>query len=231
MFTAYAGLFSLPLFSGIREDELPEILEALDCRSQKYDKGEILLLEGDSAFSLGVLVTGSLLLFRDDIDGNRNVLACLDAPAVFTDPFSDSVATYPLSSMALSDCRVLFLSKDRILSSGPSSLPVRFYQNLIRDLSDFRIRLLEKIESSQKKNTQEKILSYLIRVSREKNDSRFEIPLSRQALADYLGVERAAMCTELGKLRDKKIIRYSKNRFELLIPHLHESSSPGGRRR
>ena len=55
--------------------------------------------------------------------------------------------------------------------------------------------------------------------------------MSRQEMADYLGVERAAMCTELGKLRDKGILRFSKNRFELLIPLRRSSTESGGGRR
>ena len=45
---------------------------------------------------------------------------------------------------------------------------------------------------------------------------RFTIPFDRQALADYLGVERSAMSAELGKLRAEGKINFKRNYFEIL---------------
>jgi len=48
-------------------------------------------------------------------------------------------------------------------------------------------------------------------------DSRsFTIPYDRQALADYLGVDRSAMAAEISKLRRDGVISCEKSRFELL---------------
>ena len=44
----------------------------------------------------------------------------------------------------------------------------------------------------------------------------FTIPFDRQALADYLGVERSAMSAELGKLQRDGVLTTNRNQFCLL---------------
>ena len=39
------------------------------------------------------------------------------------------------------------------------------------------------------------------------------MPYSRQQLADYLNVERSALCNELSKMQKDGIIKYEKNHF------------------
>ncbi len=44
----------------------------------------------------------------------------------------------------------------------------------------------------------------------------FQIPFNRQQLADYLGVDRSAMSSELGKMQKEGILRTERNYFCLL---------------
>ena len=53
-------------------------------------------------------------------------------------------------------------------------------------------------------------------VYKRQGQSSFTIPFDRQALADYLSVDRSAMSTELGKLKSEGIIDFNRNHFTLL---------------
>ena len=46
----------------------------------------------------------------------------------------------------------------------------------------------------------------------------FDIPFSRQQLADYLGVERSGLSLELGKMRDEGLLDFHKSHFLLKAP-------------
>ena len=59
-------------------------------------------------------------------------------------------------------------------------------------------------------------MAYLSSQAEAQGSRRFTIPYDRQALADYLGVERSAMSAELGKLRVEGKIDFKRNYFELL---------------
>ena len=52
----------------------------------------------------------------------------------------------------------------------------------------------------------------------EGDPAEFVIPYDRQALADYLGVERSAMSAEISKLKKAGRIDCSGSRFRLLTP-------------
>ena len=55
-----------------------------------------------------------------------------------------------------------------------------------------------------------------IRAKREKSNE-FDIPFDRQALADYLCVDRSALSAELSKLRAERKVESVKNHFKLIV--------------
>jgi CRP-like cAMP-binding protein len=75
---------------------------------------------------------------------------------------------------------------------------------------------MKKMECITKRNTREKLLSYLSFQAQQAKNNAFEIPFNRQELADYLSVDRSAMSSELGRMRDEEILHFNKNRFKLL---------------
>ena len=66
-----------------------------------------------------------------------------------------------------------------------------------------------------RKTTREKLLSYLSQQALLRGGREFEIPYNRQELADYLGVDRSAMSSELGKLRAEGVLDYRRSWFGL----------------
>jgi CRP-like cAMP-binding protein len=83
-------------------------------------------------------------------------------------------------------------------------------------LAQKNLNLTTKIRYMSRKTTREKLISYLSAQALRANSSEFEIPLDRQQLADFLGVERSAMSATLGRLRDEGALTFHKNRFHLL---------------
>ena len=77
-----------PLFFGIDEAELPELLEALDAHSRRYQKGEIIMPEGEKTDSLGLVMSGSVLIVQDDFWGNRNIMARITQGGIFAESFA-----------------------------------------------------------------------------------------------------------------------------------------------
>ena len=63
------------------------------------------------------------------------------------------------------------------------------------------LTLTEKIRFMSRKTTQGKPMEFLLDQAKRRGSAAFTIPYDRQALADYLGVERSAMSAEIGKLK------------------------------
>ena len=53
---------------------------------------------------------------------------------------------------------------------------------------------------------EEKLLAYLFDQAKQQGSAEFVIPCERQALADYLGVERTAMSAEISKLKKAGVL-------------------------
>ena len=73
----------------------------------------------------------------------------------------------------------------------------------------------EKLEHISQKTTRDKLRSYLSRRALQEGSNSFDIPFNRQELADYLGVDRSAMSSELGKMKAEGILDFKKNHFTL----------------
>ena len=59
-------------------------------------------------------------------------------------------------------------------------------------------------------------MAYLLDQAKGRGSAEFTIPLDRQGLADFLGVERSAMSAELSKLRRDGILESTGSRFRIL---------------
>ena len=67
------------------------------------------------------------------------------------------------------------------------------------------------------RTTRAKLMSYLSAVSQRLGKYEFDIPFSRQQLADYLAVERSGLSLELGKMHSEGLLDFHKNHFVLKL--------------
>lgn len=74
--------------------------------------------------------------------------------------------------------------------------------------------LNKKVEILAQKKIRDKIGIYFKML--QGNDSTINIPLNRQEMADFLGVDRSALSRELCTMRDEGIIEFNKNEFIIL---------------
>jgi CRP-like cAMP-binding protein len=186
---------------------------------RSYIKGEFIFSEGEAPSRVGVVLTGSVHIIREDFYGSRVLLTVSEAPDVFGEAFACAeAAELPVSAVAASDCAVLLCDYRRIVKSCTNACEfhARLIQNMLNILANKNLSLTRKLEHLTQHNTREKLLSYLSEIARLTGNSRFTIPLNRQELADYLAVERSAMSAELSRMKTDGLLTYEKNKFELL---------------
>ena len=86
------------------------------------------------------------------------------------------------------------------------------------ELAEKNLRLNEKLTHMGQRTTRAKLMSYFSDEAQRRGGYEFDIPFSRQQLADYLGVERSGLSLELGKMRDEGLLDFHKNHFLLKLP-------------
>ena len=214
-------LSQCPLFSGISRQEMGLLLNCLDGRITRVTKGNPVFLEGEPARFVGVVLFGTVQIVRDDYYGNRSVLTVVSPGGLFAEAFACAgVETLPVSVIALQSCSVLLLDCKRVLTGCSNACPFhsRLVRNLLQGMARKNLMLTSKIRCMSQKTTQEKLMEFLLEQAKQHDSAEFVIPYDRQALADYLGVERSAMSAELSKLKKAGRIDCSGSRFRVLTP-------------
>ena len=214
-------LSQCPLFSGISQEELKSMLSCLDGRITHISKGSPVFLEGEPATFVGVVLSGKVQILRTDFYGNRSVLTVVSPGGLFAEAFACAeVETLPVSAIALESTSVLLLDCKRVLTSCPNACPFhsKLVRNLLRGIAQKNLILTQKIRCMSQKTTREKLMEFLLEQAKQHGSGEFVIPYDRQALADYLGVERSAMSAEISKLRKAGQIDCTGSRFRILTP-------------
>lgn len=219
-------LLQCPLFDGIDRADLPGMLDCLGGKTVEVPKGDPVFLEGDPARFVGIVLSGTVQIVRDDYYGNRSVLTVVPPGGMFAEAFSCAgLETMPVSAMALVSSTVLLLDCKRVLKGCSSGCQFhsRLVYNLLQGIAQKNLALTQKIRYMSQKTTREKLMEFLLDQAKRQGSPAFVIPYDRQALADYLGVERSAMSTEIGKLRKAGLIDSNGSWFRVLTSDAESS--------
>ena len=211
---------SAPLFFGISQEELTAMLACLKAEKKDFSKDAFVLRAGDTVDSIGLVLSGSVLVIQEDIWGNRNILSKAGPGQTFAAAFACAPgARLQASVIAEAPAVVLFLNVKRILDICPSACAhhSRIVRNLLAELAAKNLRLSEKLTHTGQRTTRAKLLSYFSAEAQRLGRYEFDIPFSRQQLADYLGVERSGLSLELGKMRGEGLLDFHKSHFILKV--------------
>ena len=212
-------LMACPLFAGIREDDLESMLQCLNAQSRRFLRGQTVFHEGDEARWVGIVLEGAVQIFRNDYDGSRSLLGRAGVGQLFGEVFACAgMAELPVSVEATQDSVILLADCRRVLTvcRNACSFHNRLINNLLQAVAEKNLQLNRKIECMSRRTTREKLMVFLLGEAKAHNSREFDIAFDRQALADYLGVERSAMSAELGKLVRDGVIACQRRHFRLL---------------
>ena len=170
--------------------------------------------------SIGIVLSGSVLIIQEDIWGNWNILSKAGPGQTFAAVYACAPGSrLNVSVIAETPVTVMFLNVKRILNVCPSACShhSRVIRNLLSELAEKNLRFNEKLTHMGQRTTRAKIMSYLSAEAQRLGKYEFDIPFSRQQLADYLGVERSGLSLELGKMKKDGLLDYHKNHFVLRL--------------
>ena len=201
------------LFRGIDKKKVPELLTQLGAYERVFGKGEYIYREGGRAPDAAIVLSGSVSIERTDAWGTRSIISEIKSGGMFAEVYAlvpDEIM--PVDAAAAERSEILFLDIRRVPRSGCAELT----ENLLRLTAAKTLILSRKISHISHRTIRGRTLSYLSYMSAKMGSICFDIPFSRQQLADYLGVERSALSAELGRMRDEGLIEFHRNSFKIL---------------
>lgn len=224
-------LQEIPLFDGIAETELHTMLGCLEARTADYRKGGFILMEGNALEHVGIMLSGQATVYKTDLSGNRTVITPLRPPQLFAESFvCAGLKTSPVTVQAAADAQVLLISFGRIMHTCPSCCThhTTLIGNMLKLIARKNIAFGEKLDHIAHKTTRQKLASYLLEQARHQHSRRFDIGLDRQALADYLCVNRSALSRELSRMKTQGALDFHRSSFLIqnttLLEQMRENS-------
>ncbi len=208
-----------PLFDGISKQERGAMLGCIGYHIGSFKKGGIVALEGENLRHIGIVLSGSVDMVKEDFWGHKTMLLRIRKDEIFGETFACgednlSVVTFQVSE----DAKILFLPFDRVMHS--CTMACRFHhqliENMVHIIANKNRDLMRKVEVVSRRSIREKLLTYLSIQAQAQGSRYFEIPLGRLELAEYLCVDRSALTRELAKMKDEGLLDFDRNCFRIL---------------
>lgn len=207
------------IFNDLDKNEIDTILKCTNSFKKTFDKKEFVILNGDEAANITILLSGSLSVSKTDFAGKKIIVSDIKEKEVFGEAFLFSQKkSYGVDVLATTKSEILFIPFKKLINICSSACDChnKIIHNLLFLLAQKNITLNEKLECLSQKTTQGKISFYLLREYEKNNNTKITIPFNREGLSEYLGVNRSALSRELSKLQEIGSIKFSKNVFEIL---------------
>lgn len=206
------------IFEGIEETDLKAFNYCFKTRVLTFEKGSVIISEGEPLENIFLVLNGHIRSILTDYYDNVSIIADhFSGDAIGIEEAFGSVEEANYTLVAIEDTEILQMNKYRVIKPCENQCPrhLTLQNNLIKIICRRNLELLEKFNHITKHSTRDKVLAYLMSVSKKAGSSYFDIPFNRQELADYLSVERSALSFELSKMKKEGLIDFTKNHFRL----------------
>lgn len=202
----------LSIFKNISKEDINKMLKCFEAKTKNIKKGETILNYIGNYGLIGIIEEGSASLFRYDDRGNKTLIEKFNKDSIFGERFYN-YNTDEMIVEATEDCKVIFLNYSHLINTCKNDSPChdKLINNLIEILTNKIVISNEKAEILTKKTIRDKLLTYFLINSKRAMSKTFLIPYTYTDLADYLGIDRAAMQRELKNLKEDGLIK-TKNR-------------------
>ena len=209
------ALLSASLFAGLDEAEVAVFLKEARCRMSSFPRGTILISQGDRVTAAGVLVAGKIKAYRLDRQGEEHLQSVLGPGSMFGDMLmATDNGKSPVTVEATEDARVLFVPFDSIMgAAGDFGDQLRI--NLLHELSARYWALSRKVRYLSERSLRGRIALFLLDAAKDQGGLTFTVPMTREAMASLLGVNRSALSRELSRMEKDGLLAVYRGSFRL----------------
>jgi CRP-like cAMP-binding protein len=203
----------VPIFSTLNTEEINRVVSLII--RKRYSRGEMIVIEGSRLNSLIIINSGKVKAFRDTLEGKEQILYIFSQGDFFGEKnlLINQNAQYNVE--ALEETNVCTIEKDdfkKLLREYPE-----IGMKIIEELCNRLERLENAVESMGTKNAEERINAVLLEFARKygKEDQSgivVNLPLSREGIANYIGVTRETVSRKMNLLQEEGIIEMVGNK-------------------
>ena len=208
------------LFRGIEPNDIKDMINSFNPKTKTYAKNEVIFAVSANESKIGIVMNGSVNMVVNHPWGTQSIFGRTErggiiggANAVFDKK--------PLicDTVAAENCEVMFFDMYTLLTIRKDSH--KCHNKVIYNIMDIAagkcLKFVTRMIHTSPKSLRERIMSYLAEQAMINGSNKFKVPFGRQQMADYLNVNRAAMCGELSKMQQERMIKFHKFDFEIFF--------------
>lgn len=219
-------LKSIPCFADLSAETMEWLLGFV--KEQSFNKGEIILLEGDPCPGLFVVKTGAIKLYRSSPTGDEQIMRIVHPSGCFEcTPLFDG-GPNPLSAQTLEASKLYLIpaSSFELLVSTHPEIVLQFVPILAMRIRYF----LDMVEDFSFRRVFSRVAKLLLQLGAQDGKALVvspSPPLNQQHLACIVGCSRQVLNGSLRKLVRDGIIKMERRRIIVLKPEaLRELTYP-----
>lgn len=208
----------VPIFKELSEEELSKVVNLITRR--RYTRGELVLMEDNLLDSLMIINEGKVKAFRYTKEGKEQILYIFSQGDFFGEKnlLKQQVASYNIE--ALEETHICMINK-------------KDFQQLLRDHPEISFKIIEElcvrndhlehaIQNMGTKNMEARVNSVLLEFLKKYGKDHpkgvlIELPLSREGIANYIGVARETVSRKLSHLQSEGVIELIGNKKVLIL--------------
>lgn len=208
----------VPIFKELNEEEISRVV-ALIIR-KKYEKGDMIVMESGMLDSLMIINQGKVKAFRYTQEGKEQILYIFNEGDFFGEKNLLRKQDITYNVEALEETHICMIQNSS------------FWQ-LLREFPDISFKIIDQlcqridhlesaIQNMGTKNMESRVNSVLLEFAKKygeelKQGILIELPLSREGIANYIGVTRETVSRKMSYLQDKGIIEMIGNKKVLIL--------------
>ena len=208
------GIRKCPLFEGLTDNEIVDLMHAVRYRVARLYKGDFLFVAGEDCLHANILLDGEVVAYLEGASDRYIRMSTFHAGNMFAPAFIFAqVRKYPVMVQATTNTKVL-----RILSADFEQLlelDSRLYKNFTVILSNLIAGLTKKVEMLLL-SVRDKIIFFLKEEQRHQQSNTIRLSMSRQELADHFGIQKYSLQRALNELQESGAIRIDGKTIEIL---------------
>jgi CRP-like cAMP-binding protein len=204
-------LATIPLFSGLPEEELERFAELT--RERSYPKGSVILFQDDPGDSLFVLRAGRVKVVLIGEDGREVILGVLEPGAHFGELALIDDQPRSAHVIAMEDAQLLVLRREDFRRRVEANPTVAWA--LLTELSRRLRRADVKIGGLVLLDVPGRIARLLLDLADETGGEQIEKPLTHQTIAQMIGASRETVSRAMKDFQDAGLIRVERRRISI----------------
>jgi CRP/FNR family transcriptional regulator len=202
-----------PILSILDDTQLKKVIGKIT--RKKYKKGQILFFEGDVSDKFYIINKGKVKIFKYTKEGKEQILYILSEGDFIGYLSLLKKGKFDFNAEALDDVNMCILTKDAfddIVKKNPE-----ISLKILESLHDRVVSLENLVKILSTKDIEARIADLLKVFAREFGHEEEEgiiidMPLSREEMANYIGVTRETMSRKLSAMEDEGILELIGNK-------------------